>query len=76
MHTMRRLWNGDLSLPVAFWIAGVAVLVVAMFVLPNFLLSLGTGAATAFVFISVGVATVACGYQALATVGVWRSAST
>ena len=74
MHTMRRLWNGDLSLPVAFWIASVAVLVVAMFVLPNFLLSVDTGAATAFVFISISVATVACGYQVLATVGVWRSA--
>jgi hypothetical protein len=26
MNTLRRLWNGELSLPVAFWIGGVAVL--------------------------------------------------
>ncbi len=74
MNTLRRLWNGDLSLPVAFWFGGVAVLVVVMFVLPNFLLALGGAAATESVFISIAVAILACGYQSLATVGAWRSA--
>jgi hypothetical protein len=74
MNTMRRLWNGELSLPVAFWIGGVAVLIVVVFVLPTFLLALGTVAATEFLVISVGIAIVAAAYQVLATVGTWRSA--
>jgi hypothetical protein len=73
MHTMRRLWHGDLSLPMAFWLGGVAVLVVVMFVLPLFLASLGI-VGTAAAFISVAIAIAGCAYQTLATVGVWRSA--
>jgi len=74
MHTMRRLWNGDLSLPAAFWLGSVAVLVVVVFVLPLFLFSQGIAGASALAFTSFAVAILGCAYQALATVGVWRSA--
>lgn len=75
MKALRRLWGGEVSLPIAFWINGVAVLIAATLILRVVLMRLAMAGVADFLFISTGVAAIARSHQVLAAVGVWRSAA-